>query len=301
MDYCTSCGHEWGAYTGPSKCNQTVEKDKWVDKSYWTYDASDHPNNRTATKYTCNCGKTAGTRYASDGVDYYDCNCGKTAGQRYVNEGLLWKGYQCNCGLLEGVNGNPTNRLEVAYYELNCSQSSNISKWKLACGKTTSTIEKWALGCGQDPNKPIVIGVGNTLNPTMGGTIAQPNYRDTEGSYCIATADWKETVITNYPEPTMAGYKFLGWYDSPNYTIEVKNGVFTHKTSANKITTRTVKPSRDSHGREDLYAHWMPIRAYLNYSYPSGEDGDGQTGNYTAFKNGHVVLDSGNGLSLIHI
>ena len=60
VDYCTSCGKEWGAHTGPSSCDNIVTKQSGgntVSEDYWTYSAS---SNIVETRYVCNCGKTNG-------------------------------------------------------------------------------------------------------------------------------------------------------------------------------------------------------------------------------------------------
>ena len=58
VDYCTKCGREWGAGTGPATCNNEIPTSSSAD--YWTTDANDHPEYRSETKYIRSCGKTNG-------------------------------------------------------------------------------------------------------------------------------------------------------------------------------------------------------------------------------------------------
>ncbi|MBO6253053.1 MAG: hypothetical protein J6O49_05305 [Bacteroidaceae bacterium] len=60
-DRCRSCGKLWGAYTGPSTCNNYVQKTYTTPYDYWTSNASDHPSNRTEVKYSRSCGMANGT------------------------------------------------------------------------------------------------------------------------------------------------------------------------------------------------------------------------------------------------
>jgi hypothetical protein len=126
-DICQSCGYRWTAGTGPSTCGRDVTKT--VTETGWTTD-SGHAGLTGETRYSLNCnnlplnatpvyktacGMTAGSRYASEGVDYYttncggsplntsptyDVTCGKTHGSRYQDEGIDY--YSRSCGRSKG-------------------------------------------------------------------------------------------------------------------------------------------------------------------------------------------------------
>ncbi len=309
---CSNCGVQLGwagtVWDGPNTGGDNPHHEEYHD-----YEGPDiHYCSPISSSYTLSCGKVAGQRYADEGIDYYACGCGKTAGTRYSDEAIeyythektdpssTFRGYGCGCGKQAGYRYLSDG---VDYYICNCNTVEGTPlSYSLGCGKTENvSIDKWALGCGKTTSSIDTTVTNGLLNPPMSGSINRPNYENAEGQWCLATAEWKDTTITNFPEPTMYGYVFLGWYDSPNYTLTPNgDGTFKHTTTANKITLRTINPSRDSHAREDLYAHWMPKMAYLNYSYPSD---DGTKNNYTNYTNGHVVndLNNGNLTTAVHV
>ena len=87
-DACSECGH---GYHGMQ--DKTIHDHRSVAAHYsyeneggratsvtYELNCNNLPLNSSPV-YDLNCGKTAGTRYSAEGVDYYTRSCGKTDGQ----------------------------------------------------------------------------------------------------------------------------------------------------------------------------------------------------------------------------
>lgn len=94
---------------GKCKSKTTCGKQAGTYIDHYETECNNLPLN-SGLVYERNCGKTAGVRYASEGIAYYDpscgnsplnasptydCTCGKTHGVRYEDEGIDYYGLSC--------------------------------------------------------------------------------------------------------------------------------------------------------------------------------------------------------------
>lgn len=107
VDYCTGCGKEWGAHTGPSYHECSTHKET-------VYDCGSYTNT-----WVLGCGKKEGVS-----IDYYKPSCNHTKGEII--------GYNLGCGLEEG---------DIEGEETICGHSdTDIEGYALNCGMTEDTI-----------------------------------------------------------------------------------------------------------------------------------------------------------------
>lgn len=200
VDYCTGCGKEWGAHTGPSYhvCGSHKE-----------------------TRYTCGsptntwvvgCGKNSstidwyvdptpdGTKNGSDG---WLLTCTKKelsyemVGDMIVPTGTVeGLGTTPKCGIVEGT----------------------VLSNELTCGKTASTVEGHELGCGMTPDT--IVGYEQVDEEHQARQIVPT---DTEGRVSKAEnldmyASYEE-VDLELPQLYKQGYEFLGWYTEPQEVV----------------------------------------------------------------------------------
>lgn len=153
---------------------------------------------------------------------------------------------------------------------------------------TLANLKKWGISeADSDTKGPKTV--------DFGATITQPNYRSTDRTYCVATIQYETLNLKNwaYAEPSLDGYVFLGWYDKPEYEIVPDGkGGFTHDTKGSRLVTNladytSIQPSKDDWNKT-VYAHWMPVMAYLNYSADDTTKGREY---YLERKEGHLVND----------
>ena len=180
---------------------------------------------------------------------------------------LTLKGNSDSLQTIRSVNPNDSNK--VARMEGTLPFSG---KWQIV-GADSDSPGKKLVNCGE--------------------TVTKPNYKDADKASCDAVAYWETMNISSwaYPEPTMDGYVFLGWYDKPEYEIVPDGkGGFTHDAKGSRLVTNIddyikIQPATTTWNKT-VYAHWMPVMAYLNYS--ADDDAKGRD-NYLTRKNAHLV------------
>ena len=166
----------------------------------------------TSTQLTC--GKTAGTRYASEGLEGYSLTCTKTAGTRYADEG-------------------------IEYYALSCGKTNDsIDNAYLAKGAPDSYVDEtnpW-YQAGFSKGKKHIVNMKGKYRSFSGFSFSNVTYSNTGQDYnntwtCEVPLDWNDGPLMNWSfrEGCWSGqtsYSYEGsWLYQCDYSVTLDNGV----------------------------------------------------------------------------
>lgn len=118
----TMPGHAYNCWTGYATHSVCGTKTVCAAHISTVTESGACPSGRTETHQALACGKTAGTRYESEGIDYYALGCGKD------ETTAIGTAYALDCGKDVGSADG---------YKMSCNKSeTTIDSYKLSCNKT---------------------------------------------------------------------------------------------------------------------------------------------------------------------
>ena len=156
------------------------------------------------------------------------------------------------------IKPNETYWVTVVYYGPNNTMSIYIN------GEKTNTIQLSAADNSNIKVSPLGLSLGG--NPTGGCQYSKLTKGDIWQCGLWQNALSDEEVMKMYKTDTLAEGSFISRdYSAPKKTYYLFDGWYTQPTGGNKITTGSIIKSSMT-----LYAHYKPIRSFVNYDSNGG-------------------------------